>query len=278
MSKKIKAVLHIVTAPNTWHCKCGKEIKAGEQCGKIGKQIVCMKCLEGERNLGESSNLKPESERSHQTPEGGTLRVTKSGLIGVAIQSIRQKNSLSMFWEYVSQARKIGMLDMTDAQIHMLVEEHESVIYGKGLSYREQDSKLSTDVSTYGLDESSYRSKIVEGGYLGNISSRAKDITPLKAEIPNYLEVIQPRPVKVYLIDRLLFWPLFKVAAVFRGGRAFVAGSNAHEDAQLYLVGVDRHTKQPFALGIPNGFVDMPMDACLRWTLNAHKGDKVIEV
>jgi len=46
--KKTKAILRVVTAPDTWHCRCGKEIRAGEQCGKMGKQVICMKCLEKE--------------------------------------------------------------------------------------------------------------------------------------------------------------------------------------------------------------------------------------
>lgn len=46
--KKTKPVLRIVTAPGTWHCKCGREIRAGEKCGKAGKLVICMKCLEKE--------------------------------------------------------------------------------------------------------------------------------------------------------------------------------------------------------------------------------------
>lgn len=107
----------------------------------------------------------------------------------------------------------------------------------------------------------------IKEDYFSNLKSKAVDITPLTREIPNYQEVIQPRPVRVYLLERLVFWPLFKVVAEF-GSRV----------KQLYLVGRDRHTGQPFALGIPNGFVTMPIEACLRWTLNAHKGDEVIEV
>jgi len=51
--KKTKAILRIVTAPNTWHCKCGKEIRAGEKCGKMGKQIICMDCLNKERRASD---------------------------------------------------------------------------------------------------------------------------------------------------------------------------------------------------------------------------------
>lgn len=118
-----------------------------------------------------------------------------------------------------------------------------------------------------GYESVGFGSRCVEGDYFSNLRSKAIDIAPLRDEIPNYREIIQPKPVRVYLLDRLLFWPLFKVVGDFRGGAK-----------QLYLVGRDRHTSQPFALGVPNGFIDMPMEACLRWTLNAHKGDKVIEV
>jgi len=54
--KKTEAVLHIVVAPNTWHCRCGKEIKPGEQCGKIGRQVICMECLRKEVNADGKGN------------------------------------------------------------------------------------------------------------------------------------------------------------------------------------------------------------------------------
>jgi len=197
------------------------------------------------------------------------IRITKNQLIDVAIQSIRQKNSLSMFWEYVEQARASGLLSMSDEKIKLLVSTYENTIYDRGFEKQEQDKKLSSDVSTSSIGDSSYRSRIVEGSPFDNLLAKTIDITPLRKEIPDYMSVIQPRPDKVYLIDRLVFWPLFKVVGVFTPDRTTY---------QLYLIGRDRHTNQPFALGIPAGFIDQPFEACLRWTLDAHKGDTVIEV
>lgn len=199
------------------------------------------------------------------------MRITKNQLIDVAIQSVRQKNSLSMFWDYVKAAKEAGILSMDDSRVKRLLDDYQHIIYGKGFQYQEQDDKLPTTVSTHGLSDSSYRSRVIDGDPLDNIKSKAIDIAPLRETIPGYVDVMQPRPTKVYLIDRLTFWPLFKVVGVH-------LAHGTREVKQLYLVGLDRHTKQPFALGIPNGFVSMPMDACLRWTLDAHKGDKVIEV
>lgn len=193
------------------------------------------------------------------------VRITRRQLINIAIESIRQRNNLSMLWEYVNEARRSGLLKMHERRIKFILEEYENVIYSKGFALQEQDKKLSDYVSTYELGSAA--SGCIEEDYFSNIKAKAIDIMPLKAEIPNYQDVIQPRPLRVYLLDRLILWPLFKVVGEFRNGAR-----------QLYLVGRDRHTKQPFALGIPNGFVTMPIEACLRWTLNAHKGDEVIEV
>ena len=199
------------------------------------------------------------------------FRITKNQLIDVAIQSVRQKNGLSMFWSYVNQAKIGGLLQMTTDQVKGLVRENEALIFGKGIKYQDQDEQLSDVVSTHGLEDSSYQSRIIEGSSLDGLVTKAKDITPLRVEIPTYMDVIQPKPTRVYLLDSLGLWPLFKVVGIHRAGLR-------HEVGQLYLVGRDRHTGQPFALGIPNGFIDMPFDACLRWTVNAHKGDIVIEV
>ena len=193
------------------------------------------------------------------------VRVTRKQLINIAIQSIRERNDLSMFWEYVKEAKRFGLMKMSDRKIRFILEEYQNAIYGKGFALQEQDEKLSDNVSTYELG--SRASGCMKEDYFSNIRAKAIDITPLRSEIPNYQDVIQPRPVRVYLLDRLILWPLFKVVGEFRNGLK-----------QLYLIGRDRHTKQPFALGIPNGFENMPIEACLRWTLNAHKGDEVIEV
>lgn len=194
-----------------------------------------------------------------------TVRITRKQLIDIAIQSIRERSNLSMFWEYVREARRLGLLKMDERKVKFILEEYQNVIYGKGLDLQEQDERLSDNIPTYELG--SRASGCLEEDPLCNPKSRAIDIAPLREEIPNFQDVIKPSPLRVYLLDRLIFWPLFKVVAEFRNGVK-----------QLYLIGRDRHTQQPFALGIPSGFVTMPIEACLRWTLNAHKGDEVIEV
>jgi hypothetical protein len=47
---------------------------------------------------------------------------------------------------------------------------------------------------------------------------------------------------------------------------------------QLFIIGRDRHIKEPFALAVPNGMIKQSIDVCLRWTMDVHKGDKVEEV
>ena len=44
--RKTKAVLRLVKAPGRWKCsKCGEEIKAGQECGKLGSKVICLVCL-----------------------------------------------------------------------------------------------------------------------------------------------------------------------------------------------------------------------------------------
>ncbi len=198
-----------------------------------------------------------------------TIRITKNQLINIAIESVSQRNNLSMFREYVDEARKSGLLKMSEEAVELLVKDHDRLIFGKGFDYQEQDKKLPDHTRVYGQDY--WRDgRAIEGSALDGYMTKTKSILLLKIAIPNYMDIIQPRPARVYLIDDLKFWPLFKVVGVHRHG--------SQDFPQLYLVGKDRHTKQPFALGIPNGFIDMPFEACLRWTLDAHKGDVVIEV
>lgn len=74
------------------------------------------------------------------------MKITKTQLVDVAIQSIRQKNDLSMFWEYVSAARSAKILAYSDELIKGWLEEYASVIYGKGISLQESDKKDPTPV------------------------------------------------------------------------------------------------------------------------------------
>lgn len=194
-----------------------------------------------------------------------TIRITKQQLINIGAESIRQRNDLSMLWEYISEAKRFGLMKWSDSKIRRTLEEYQDTIFGRGFALQAREEKLSDNVSVYELG--SRASGCIEEDPLCSARSKAIDITPLENEIPNYRGVIHPKPLRVYLLDRLICWPLFKVVGEFRDGVR-----------QLYLIGRDRHTKQPFALGLPAGFIGFPMEVCLRWTLNAHKGDQVIEI
>ena len=55
MKHKAKPILKFVTAPHAWQCTCGNTIIGGEKCAKMGKVIICMKCLEAQRESSKSN-------------------------------------------------------------------------------------------------------------------------------------------------------------------------------------------------------------------------------
>ena len=92
------------------------------------------------------------------------------------------------------------------------------------------------------------------------------------------MSLMIPRPRSVQLVeavyavrDGFILQPLFKVVAIYRGNRRILG-------KQLFILGRDRYTGEPFGLGVPNGFVRFPIDVALRWTMDVHKGDEVKEV
>lgn len=106
--------------------------------------------------------------------------------------------------------------------------------------------------------------------HFAGIAQRAEDTALLSKKIPNYRQLLS-NPDRVYLLEHSDLWPVFKVVGAYgKPGRS--------RRYQLFIAGLDRHTKQPFALGIPDGFIKFSVEVCLRWTMNAHKGDQVIEV
>ena len=54
---KNKTLTKVVTAPQTWFCECGREIKAGEKCVKIGSKKYCSECIG--KSLKEVNNEVP---------------------------------------------------------------------------------------------------------------------------------------------------------------------------------------------------------------------------
>lgn len=124
-------------------------------------------------------------------------------------------------------------------------------------------------------ETTSWGSGRIEGSHLDGLRTKSIDGANFLKTIPNYKDIIVPKPSRVIVLeeayrvtDTFNLQPLFKVVGVYSGGML----------DQLFIVGRDKHTGDPFALGIPNGFVNMPIEACLRWTLDAHKGDELTEV
>lgn len=70
--KMSKAVLRIVKAPHLWRCRCGREIPATQQCGKLGSRILCLECLK--------SGL-PSTKTANQSTKKDTLGETKASLL-----------------------------------------------------------------------------------------------------------------------------------------------------------------------------------------------------
>lgn len=207
------------------------------------------------------------------------IRITKSNLLGVAVQSVRHGRGLAEFRTYITEARKCGLITFSDSEIQFLVNSNKDMIFGKGARLVEQDTFLS-DETVIGDGAPSW-SKEHLLGFLEGIESKKIDIAPLEKEIPGYKDLIMPNGPQVLIrevillehlckvVDTVILQPLFKVLVYFLG--------RTHP-AQLYIIGRDAHTRDPFCLGVPNGFVDQSIETCLRWTMDLHKGDTVEEV
>jgi len=65
------------------------------------------------------------------------VRITRRQLINIAIQSIRERNNLSMFWEYVKEAQRFGLMKTSDHKIRLILEEYQNAIYGRGFALQE---------------------------------------------------------------------------------------------------------------------------------------------
>lgn len=46
----------------------------------------------------------------------------------------------------------------------------------------------------------------------------------------------------------------------------------------IYILGIDSHTRQPYLLRLPPGYLQRPLEDCLRWCLQAGMGDIIKEV
>jgi hypothetical protein len=207
------------------------------------------------------------------------LKLTEQEVLSLAVQSVRMTGGLEYFW---NRLRTLHVISPGYVTIKELVVSHSDEIFRKGRGTTLAD----TDKTPY--DSDTWMSREVEGDELAGF--RAIDNIPLKTEIPNYGAIIQGKndhPVRVFLLeyqyvvrDTFTIQPLFKVVAEFglrRQGQTR-GGLRGLAPRQLFIVGRDRHTYEPFALAIPNGLVKQTIDTCLRWTMNVHKGDEIVEV
>ena len=209
------------------------------------------------------------------------LKLTEQEVLSLAVQSVRMTGGLDYFW---NRLRTLHVVSPGYVTIKELIVSHNDEIFRKGRGVTLAD----TDKTPY--DSDTWMSREVEGDELAGFQDKVIDSTPLKKEIPNYGVIIQGKndhPVRVFLLefqyvvrDTFTIQPLFKVVAEFglrrlgqtRGARRGLA------PRQLFIVGRDRHTYEPFALAIPNGLVKQSIETCLRWTMNVHKGDEIVEV
>lgn len=76
------------------------------------------------------------------------FKITKTQLVNIAIQSVKTRENLSMFWEYVDGAKKAGLLDLTYKTIGVILAEYDLLIYDKGFKQREEEEKLPDHVDT----------------------------------------------------------------------------------------------------------------------------------
>lgn len=204
----------------------------------------------------------------------------QQGLLSMAIESVRKSGGLGPFWRQYNELRRQGKMPLCRAEVKELVVEYNSYIFRKAGGV-----KLNSDPRCLNMENAHFSGAgIREGTPLDGMLLNAIDKHPLIDEIPNYMDLLlsgDPKsptgwerqfPDKVYLIEYEIaigedyIQPLFKVIARY------------HSTLQLYIVGRDRHTREPFALGIPNGFVQQSIQTCLRWTMNIHKGDEITEV
>ena len=198
--------------------------------------------------------------------------LTEEQVLTLAIESVRMTDGLQYFW---NRLQTLHVVSPGYVAIKELVVSKNDYIFRKGRGITSANSvPLDYETGCFGSRE-------VDGDELAGFQSRVIDIQPLIDEIPTYGCIIQGKndhPTKVYLLEHLLavrdtftIQPLFKVVAEFRARRG-------QAPRQLFIVGRDRYTRDPFALAVPNGLIKQSIETCLRWTMDVHKGDEIVEV
>jgi hypothetical protein len=203
--------------------------------------------------------------------------LTKNQILLMAAFSIRVTGGLNLFW---NRWNHIVPASPSYAETRQILADNNALIFNKGNRITSDNSLLLT------YETESWGSGHKEGSQLYNWHSKVINKSPLISIIPNHLDLLlrasggnpDNMRIRVHLLkyetkthDDGSFQNLFKVLVEYLNNRN-------QGTQQLFIMGTDRHTKQPFALGIPNGFVDQSIETCLRWTMNLHKGDTVHEV
>lgn len=214
--------------------------------------------------------------------------LTNKQVMSMCIDSVRRSNSLDYFYGELIR-RRIASSELSE--IKEFIANYSSEIFRRG-----RNINLNEKLSGSNYEAVGFGSREVEGDELVNFLGKAIDIKPLVTEIPDYFQLITGRglqPSRIYLIEYkylvhglTVIQPVFKVIARYPlNGRSRIVETkkgfqaiHAIAPKQLFIVGRDRYTRDPFALGIPNGFINHPIEACLRWTMNVHVGDEVTEI
>lgn len=209
-------------------------------------------------------------------------KLNKDEVISLAINSVKMTGGLDYFWNSLRTKRVSGY-----AEIRQIIADNNDLIFRRARGI----TMSSTDTNPYDTDNP--YTKEIEGDEMAGFQYHAIDIQPLSDEIPNYGRVIQGKgdhPVRVTLIeyqyiirDTFTVQPVFKVVAEYQRIRVMrdqrrIPVTHGRAPRQLFIIGRDRHTKEPFALAVPNGMIKQSIDTCLRWTMDVHKGDTVEEV
>lgn len=181
----------------------------------------------------------------------------------VAVDSVKKTGNMSLYWKWLNDNKTI--LNFTAIEAKQFEADNASRIYSKANG---------ADLNVVNVYETElfYTGEIAFPDF---VDMPRLDLAPLITELPNYMQLIDPPPKKVWLLEYqyvvrgpTVVQPLFKIVAVYAG----------RDNKQLMIMGRDRHTREPFCLGVPNGFAEHPIDAALRWTMDVHKGDIVEEI
>ena len=205
--------------------------------------------------------------------------ITDKQIVDLAIQSIRKVENLTLFWDFIGDLRARG-LRTTDDRIRLVLDKNDRIIREVGKRQGSLDRNPPPGLF--------YRSASPSGEVvLPNLADvKPMPISLLERYIPNYMDLIKPKPRKVFLVDKtsrtrehggvLFEQPLFKVVAEY--SRKIYTGGLKPENRLLFILGKDAFTGHPFAVSIPSGYIRLPWEACMRWIMDLHGGKDVIEV